>query len=112
MIKKALFAALISLSAASTQVSAETLNSTQLAKLFPGNYSVLIFGRYDLNVKMKPNGTVLGRAGKYSDSGRWSVDGNKLCIAWSNWTKGKKGCSTLRKDGNWVSGRGFKFRVS
>ncbi len=93
-------------------VRADTLSSQQLGKLFPGRYVVEIFGRWDLSVNMRPNGEISGAAGKYRDTGKWSVENGKLCIAWRSWTKGKKGCSALSRKGPWVSGRGFRFKVS
>jgi hypothetical protein len=93
-------------------VRAESMSGSDISRLFPGRYQVEIFGRFDLRVNMHANGTITGVAGKYSDTGRWSVENSKLCIAWNTWTKGKKGCSALRKNGAWVSGRGFRFKTT
>lgn len=105
-------AALVGFFASVNVAGAEALSTQQISKLFPGRYQVEIFGKFDLRVNMRANGTISGVAGKYSDTGKWSVENNTLCIAWSTWTKGKKGCSALRKNGAWISGRGFRFKIT
>jgi hypothetical protein len=113
MIKSLAFVGAVGLALVSgPAVHAETLSQSQLKALFPGKYTVKIFGRYDVSVNMRPNGTVTGVAGKYRDTGRWTVENGKLCVAWSSWTSGRKGCSSLSRKGNTVSGRGFRFQVS
>ncbi len=97
--------------ACAAPASADTLTQKDLRVLFPGSYMVKIFGRWDLSVRMSSNGSVTGRAGDRTDKGRWSIEGNKLCIAWSNWTSGRKGCSALTRSGRKISGRGFYFNV-
>ncbi len=110
--EKLLVAASFAFVFTSVPVFAETMSQTQVRKLFPGSYNVLIFGRYDLRVNMRPNGTMTGVAGTYQDTGKWSVENGRLCVAWANWTKGKTGCSALSRKGDWISGRGFRFRAS
>jgi hypothetical protein len=41
----------------------------------------------------------LGRWLKPTDSGRWWVDGNRLCQQWQSWYDGKSFCFTLRGAG-------------
>jgi hypothetical protein len=41
----------------------------------------------------------LGRWLKPTDSGRWWVDGNRLCQQWQTWYDGKSFCFTLREAG-------------
>lgn len=91
--------------------SAAELTSADLKRLFPGNYSVTIFNSFTLQVNMRSNGAMSGFAKGRSDTGRWSIEGSRLCIAWNSWTKGRKGCSTLRRDGDKLRGRGFYFKV-
>jgi hypothetical protein len=102
----AVFAAL-----ASDTAKAAELSPSDLRRLFPGTYSVTIFNSFTLRVNMRRNGDMTGFAKGRSDTGRWSIEGKQLCIAWTTWTKGKKGCSALRRDGNLLRGRGFYFKT-
>ena len=91
--------------------SAKELTAGELRKFFPGSYSVTIFNSFTLNVRMSGNGVITGVSRGKRDSGRWSIEGSQLCVSWSNWTKGRKGCSVLRRDGDLLRGRGFYFKV-
>ena len=102
---------LVGLTLAAAPASAADLTSSDLHKLFPGNYSVTIFNSYTLQVKMRANGVMNGVAKGRRDTGRWSIEGSKLCIAWNSWTNGRKGCSSLRRDGDKLRGRGFYFKA-
>jgi hypothetical protein len=106
-----LFAAALTLGLFTLPAFAEPLKPTEVKKLFPGSYVVRIFNTFDLNVTMRSNGTIIGSARGRTDKGTWSVSGNQLCIAWSTWTKGKKGCSALRREDGLIKGRGFYFRA-
>jgi hypothetical protein len=96
---------------AAAPAQAEPLKNAELKKLFPGSYVVKIFGRWDLRVRMAPGGRIVGNTSEGSDTGRWSIEDGQLCIAWSKWTNGRKGCSALTRNGRRISGRGFYFNV-
>ncbi|MBY0612517.1 MAG: hypothetical protein K2P80_10065 [Beijerinckiaceae bacterium] len=53
----------------------------------------------------------LGRFLKPSDSGRWWVDGDRLCQKWSTWYDGKPFCFTIDRTGDstiaWVREDGY-----
>jgi hypothetical protein len=89
----------------------ETLSAGELRQLFPGRYDVNIFGRWSVDMRLAPGGVITGKVGRFADKGRWSIEGNQLCIAWSSWTSGKKGCSALTRNGRTISGKGFSFSL-
>jgi hypothetical protein len=90
---------------------AQDLTSKDLRNLFPGNYSVVIYNIFTVQVTMGKNGELNGLSRGKRDTGRWSIEGNKFCLLWKSWTKGKKGCSTLKRDGGYIKGDGFYFKV-
>ncbi len=106
---KFLCAVALSVSVLSVPAVSEPLDHKQLRTLFPGRYVVKVMGNIDLKVNMQANGTVTGLSMGQRDSGRWSVESGKLCIAWNTWNNGRKDCSALSRDGAKVKGRGFWF---
>jgi hypothetical protein len=60
---------------------------------FPMNYRT--DGRVDADGKALGLGTMVAP----KDSGRWWVDGDKLCQQWRTWYDGKAFCFTLRQSG-------------
>jgi len=45
----------------------------------------------------------LGRFLKPKDSGRWWIEGSRLCQQWQSWYDGKEFCFTIRTAGlNWI----------
>ncbi len=109
---KLLCLAALAVTVLSGQASSQPLDQKQVSSLFPGRYVVKVMGRIDLHVNMQSNGTVTGLSMGQRDSGRWSVESGKLCIAWNTWNKGRKDCSTLSRDGVKVKGHGFWFRAA
>ena len=101
-------AALLSLA---TTAQAKDLTPADLRKYFPGTYSITIFNSFTLRVSMRGDGQIIGYAKGKRDTGKWSIEGSKLCVAWKSWTGGRKGCSTLRRDGSLLRGRGFYFKA-
>jgi hypothetical protein len=74
-------------------------------------------GEFPLNYRA--NGVVdgsgkaigLGKWMQPTDSGRWWVDGSKLCQKWTNWCDGKQFCFTVTSQGpkkiSWVRDDGL-----
>ena len=87
------------------------LMPNQLRKLFPGDYSVVIYNIFTIEVTMGKDGELNGLSRGKRDTGRWSIEGNQFCLLWKSWTKGKKGCSTLKRDGDYIKGDGFYFKA-
>lgn len=67
--------------------------STPLGGEFPLNYYA------DGRVDGQGEAAGLGRFVRPTDSGRWWVNGEKLCQKWTNWYDGKVFCFTLQKVG-------------
>ena len=109
--KALIIAATMATLAVSPVASAKELTPAELRKFFPGNYSVTIFNSFTLRVKMSGNGVITGMARGKTDTGRWSIEGSKFCVAWATWTNGRKGCSVLRREGDLLRGRGFYFKI-
>jgi hypothetical protein len=109
--KAALAAAFIAILASTQQASAKELTAADMRKLFPGSYSITIFNSFTLRVSMRRNGEIVGYAKGRRDTGRWSIEGKQFCVTWATWTKGRKGCSALRRENGVVKGRGFSFKA-
>lgn len=103
----AVAAVCFSLSAAS---AGDALSPAELRKLAPGRYAVNVMGLVNMVVSMRSNGSIVGEAKGQRDSGSWSVQGQKLCVAWNKWNGGKRRCSTLTGDAGRYSGGGLSMR--
>ena len=87
-------------------VSAQELEGAKLKKLVNGKriyLSVPFGGEFPLYYKTSGivdgsgEATGLGRTMKPNDSGRWWVNGSKLCQKWQTWYDGKTFCFTISK---------------
>ena len=90
------------------------LAGEEIKELFPGNFAAKVKG-YDMLITGSTDGMLRGRAFSRQDRGRWWVEENNLCVAWSNWTEGKPVCGEITVEGDWYSsqnakGEGMKFR--
>lgn len=84
----------------------ETLRGAALREAVSGKriYLAVPLGG-ELPLYYQPDGRVdgsgeaagLGRFLKPSDSGRWWVEGERLCQQWESWYKGRVFCFTVRK---------------
>ncbi len=103
---KPLLLALATFAALPHYAGAQQLEGAQLKKLINGKriyLSVPLGGEFPLYYKK--GGTVdgsgeatgLGRTMKPNDSGRWWVEGPKLCQKWQTWYDGKVFCFTINK---------------
>jgi hypothetical protein len=67
-------------------------------------------GTVNMTVAMRANGTVLGTSKGESDTGYWTVNGSRLCIAFNKWLGGQQRCSPLISQAGYYEGSGFTFR--
>jgi hypothetical protein len=106
------FAAALILSAlAMPGFAGDKLNDKQLRGLAPGKYAVSIYGLVKLNINLQSSGTIIGTTSKKkTDTGIWSVNGEKLCIRFNRWLKGKQRCTALSGDNGTYSGGGLYIR--
>lgn len=112
MTLKTPFAAMLILSAlAMPSFAGDKLSDKQLRGLAPGKYAVSIYGLVKLNVNLQSSGAIVGTTSKKkTDSGIWSVSGEKLCIRFNRWLKGKQRCTALSGDNGVYSGGGLYIR--
>jgi hypothetical protein len=110
--KNILGMALLFSAIAAPQAVADSLDHKEVRALFPGRYVVRVMNTLELKVNMQANGVVTGLANGQRDTGRWSVEGGRLCITWTTWNNGRKDCSPLTRQGNIVKGRGFWFQAA
>lgn len=92
------FAMFSSVSVAGT--AAERLSSTEIRSLFPGSFTGTWQGQHRVTISAAKNGTLAGRAFLGSDTGVWSVSGQKLCVAFKSWTKNARHCGDVYKQGD------------
>jgi hypothetical protein len=63
-------------------------------KMLPGRFEATTLG-FTFEFTLKRNGAVLGKFGEYSDTGKWDVREDKLCIALDRWTSGSFKCAPV-----------------
>ncbi len=78
------------------------LSGAELKRL-GGTYKAVWKG-HKARVRLNRDGTLIARSGTKVDVGRWQVRGNKLCISFRVWTRGKYKCGTVERQGAWYVG--------
>lgn len=63
-------------------------------KMLPGRFEATALG-FTFDFTLKRNGAVLGKFGEYSDTGKWDVREDELCIALDKWTSGSFKCAPV-----------------
>jgi hypothetical protein len=76
------------------------MGATSIAGLFPGYYEAQVQG-YTLLISATTDGSLHGKAFGREDTGRWQIVGDRLCVSWSQWTKGKNKCGDIVRNGSW-----------
>jgi hypothetical protein len=108
---KAVIAALtLFLSFGSAAFAGDKLGPVQLKRLVPGRYLVTLSNAVNLTVVMRANGTVSGSTKSDADTGKWMLDGSRLCIGFTKWLGGNTRCSALVAEAGYYQGSGFTFR--
>lgn len=106
-LKTPLAAALVLCALIAPVQAGDVLSPNELKKLAPGRYAVSVMGLVNMTVTMRPNGAIVGEAKGKKDRGYWTVQGQKLCIAWNQWLNGSRRCATLKGDNGQYSGGGL-----
>jgi hypothetical protein len=88
----------------------DKLSHAQLGRLFPGSFYAVVNGSMAMNITARANGTLTGKVSGFQDTGRWSVQAGRLCIAWTKWLSGRTSCSPVVDTGAWYQGSGVKFK--
>jgi hypothetical protein len=90
----------------------ETVAGRRIYLAVPLGGELPLFYRKDGQVDGSGEAAGLGRFLKPSDSGRWWVDGNRLCQKWRTWYDGRTFCFTIALAGGdrlaWVRDDGEK----
>jgi hypothetical protein len=110
-LKTPLAAALILAALATQSFAGDKLSPTELRGLAPGSYAVSVYGLVKMTVSLQSGGSISGTTSKKKrDTGIWSVSGEKLCIRFNRWLKGKQRCTALSGDNGQYSGGGLYIR--
>ena len=88
---------------ATTAHAGRTLTGAELKRL-GGVYRAVWKEKHKARVHVRRDGTLLARSGPRTDVGRWKVEGNRLCVAFRVWTKGRYKCGTVERRGRWLVG--------
>jgi hypothetical protein len=109
---KSLFALLLlAVSQAAPAAADEMLTTAQLLDLFPGHFQAVVRGN-TVKFIATATGQLVGRLGRHTDEGRWSVRNGQLCIMMKEWTQGRTSCSAITGNDGWLHGKGVSFRPS
>ncbi len=95
---------LAALLAAGTVAHAGRALSGQELKRLGGTYQAVWKGKHRARVLIRRDGTLLARSGPRTDVGRWKIEGNRLCVSFRVWTKGRYKCGTVERQGRWLVG--------
>jgi hypothetical protein len=77
----------------------ETVAGRRIFLAVPFGGELPLYYRRDGRVDGTGEAAGIGRFLKPTDSGRWWVDGNRLCQQWESWYDGKTFCFTLAPAG-------------
>jgi hypothetical protein len=100
----AVLAALVSLFSSFASAQAASLRGSQIRAIFPGHFVVAWKGGRNFSVRARSGGQMTAVYSGASLSGRWRVNGNKLCVSVNLWIGTKKRCGTLKRRGKWYVG--------
>ena len=76
------------------------LSPRPVRALFPGQYVAVWKDKLTVDVEAEGDGVVRGSFGPLSGSGRWSIEGDELCLSYRK----KVRCGPVIRDGAWYFG--------
>ncbi len=89
----------------------DPLSPADLKKLAPATYNVSVAESVKAIVKLTGGGGISVATNKGErDTGRWSIQGNKLCVVFKHLLDHKPNCSTLTNENGMIHGDGFSAR--
>ncbi len=91
--------------------ASDRMNARQIKAMFPGIYEGIYGSDTSFVVEGKADGSIRGVAEGKHDSGKWWVEGNRLCMAWKVWSEGKSRCRRVEKRNGWIVGLNSKGKV-
>jgi hypothetical protein len=60
--------------------------------------------KHRARVKLNSDGTLRAVSENRFDEGRWKVEGDRLCVSFRVWTKGRFKCGRVYRRGGWYEG--------
>ena len=109
-LKTPLVTALLFGALAAPVAAGEALSAAELKKLAPGRYAVNVMGLVHMTVTLRAGGSMSGEAKGERDRGYWSIQGQKLCVAFNKWNGGKRSCAVLSGQNGKYQGGGLSMR--
>ncbi len=88
------FALLLSAGATAQATEPGPIGGAATRKMLPGRFEASALG-FTFEFTLKRNGAVLGKFGSYSDTGKWNMRDDQLCISLDNWTSGAFKCAPV-----------------
>jgi hypothetical protein len=82
----------------------EKLSAGEITALFPGEFEAIWKGEHQARIVAGTDGVMRGSSGILSDSGRWSVDGDQLCVVFYWWTSNEPRCTEVVRQEGWYVG--------
>ena len=108
----AVTSALIGLMVVGTPITAhasKALSGAEIRKIFPGSYTLVIYG-FDVGVRASKGGGLSVKLFGDTMKGNWSVKGDRLCITLTDGSEKASQCSGLSFDGKkWFKAGGLSF---
>jgi hypothetical protein len=89
--------------------AAAPLEPQALKNLFPGSFQAQVHG-YQVSFVAHQDGSLVGKSGRGTDTGQWSVQQGQLCIMLSSWLNGRTACSPVVQQGDWYRADNVVFR--
>lgn len=78
----------------------QRLSAAQIMALFPGTFEA-IYDDTTITIHAAVDGGLSGRTGILSDTGRWGLDGDQICIRWDNWLGSRMNCRFVEYVSGW-----------
>jgi hypothetical protein len=79
----------------------QRLSAAQIMQLFPGTFEGVYAEDMTIIIEASPDGALSGTMGYLSDTGRWGLDGNQICIRWDTWLSRKVKCRYVEYVNGW-----------
>ena len=92
-----------------TAHASKALSGAEIRKIFPGSYTLVIYG-FDVGVRASKGGGLSVKLFGDTMKGNWSVKGDRLCITLTDGSEKASQCSGLSFDGKkWFKAGGLSF---
>jgi hypothetical protein len=79
----------------------QKLSASQIMSMFPGTFEAVYDDDTTIIIHATLDGGLSGRIGMLSDTGRWGLDGDRICIRWDNWLGSRMKCRFVEYANGW-----------